>query len=118
MIGKETIYCETLCMCRFLVATTLVLFSSSASANDDRQQAYGEMLVKENCSRCHAVAMTDESAHPEAPAFRNLSQRYPIEALAEALAEGISVGHPDMPEFRAEPEQIGAIVSYIESLQR
>ncbi|MFU0504655.1 c-type cytochrome [Pseudaminobacter sp. NGMCC 1.201702] len=105
-------------MCKFLVAAIAVLFAGSASADDGRQRSYGEMSVKQNCSRCHAVALTDESAHPEAPAFRNLSQRYPIEALAEALAEGISVGHPDMPEFRAEPEEIGAIIAYIESLQR
>ena len=105
-------------MCKLLVAAYADLFVGSASAEDDPHRSYGEMLVKQNCSRCHAVALTDESAHPEAPAFRNLSQRYPIEALAEALAEGISVGHSDMPEFKAEPEEIGAIIAYIESLQR
>lgn len=55
--------------------------------------------------------------HPAAPAFRTLRERYPIDALEEAFAEGIYVGHPDMPEFVADPDQIAAIVAYIESIQ-
>jgi mono/diheme cytochrome c family protein len=37
--------------------------------------------------------------------------------LEEALAEGISTGHPDMPEFIFEPDQIEAILAYIGSLK-
>lgn len=55
--------------------------------------------------------------HPEAPAFRTLWKRYPIDALEEAFAEGIYVGHPDMPEFIADPDQIAAVIAYIESIQ-
>jgi mono/diheme cytochrome c family protein len=91
-------------------------FSSSAYADSD--VARGEALVRTNCSPCHAVGLTDKSPHPDAPAFRTLSERYPIADLAEALAEGISTGHPDMPEFVATPDQIDAIIAYIRSLQR
>jgi len=77
----------------------------------------GQALVRTNCSPCHAIGVTDNSPHPDAPAFRTLSERYPIEDLAEALAEGISTGHPDMPEFVASPDQINAIIAYIGSLQ-
>jgi hypothetical protein len=52
-----------------------------------------------------------------APLFRTLSQRYEIDGLAEALAEGISVGHPDMPEFTFEAEDAGAILAYLKSIQ-
>ena len=79
--------------------------------------AQGKALVEANCARCHAIGATDTSNHPDAPAFRTLSQRYPIDQLAEALAEGISTGHPDMPEFVASPQQIDAILAYIGSLQ-
>ena len=79
--------------------------------------AQGEALVRTNCSPCHAVGLDGNSPHPDAPAFRTLSERYPIEDLAEALAEGISTGHPDMPEFVASPGQIEAIIAYIKSLQ-
>jgi mono/diheme cytochrome c family protein len=78
----------------------------------------GEALIEANCARCHAVGKTDKSSHPDAPAFRILSQRYPLTDLEEAFAEGISTGHPDMPEWVASPDQIAAIIAYIESLQR
>jgi mono/diheme cytochrome c family protein len=78
----------------------------------------GEALVQANCAACHAIGPADISLHPDAPAFRKLSERYPIESLAEALAEGISTGHPDMPEFIATPDQVDAIIAYIGSLQR
>ena len=38
-----------------------------------------------------------------APPFRLLPQRYPVEHLAEALAEGIVTGHPAMPQFKFHP---------------
>jgi cytochrome c len=79
--------------------------------------ARGEALVHTNCSPCHAIGPTGDSPHPDAPPLRTLSERYPIEDLAEALAEGISTGHPDMPEFVAAPDQIAAIIAYIGSLQ-
>ena len=95
--------------------TLLLVCTSPAFAASDVAQ--GEALVRANCSPCHAVGPTDKSPHPDAPAFRTLSGRYPIEDLAEALAEGISTGHPDMPEFVASPDQIEAIIAYIKSLQ-
>ena len=83
----------------------------------DSVVARGRTLVEANCARCHAVGSNDKSPHPDAPAFRTLSSRYPVEDLAEALAEGISTGHPDMPEFVASPDQIDAIIAYVRSLQ-
>lgn len=104
-------------MCRFFIVAAILLTGIAASAAADRRLHYGRSLVEANCSRCHAIALTDESTHPEAPAFRNLAQSYPIEALAEALGEGIVTGHPDMPEFIATPSEIDAIIGYIESLE-
>jgi hypothetical protein len=42
---------------------------------------------------------------------------YPIEALEETLGEGIITGHPDMPEFRFESNEAGAIIAYLKSIQ-
>jgi cytochrome c len=77
----------------------------------------GEVLVKENCSRCHAIGKEGDSPHPEAPPFRTLSSRYPIEDLAESLAEGIVSGHPDMPIFVFSPADVEAIIDYLNSIQ-
>lgn len=52
-----------------------------------------------------------------APAFRDLSRRYPIENLAEALAEGIVVGHPLMPQFSFSRREIDALLTYIQDLK-
>jgi hypothetical protein len=52
-----------------------------------------------------------------APPFRTLARKYPIDELAESLAEGLSVGHPDMPEFVFEPDDIIAILAYLNSIQ-
>jgi mono/diheme cytochrome c family protein len=42
--------------------------------------------------------------------------RYPPEELEEALAEGITSGHPDMPEFILSPEEIADVVRYLHTL--
>ena len=57
------------------------------------------------------------SPHPAAPPFRTLSRKYKIEGLAEALAEGLSTGHPDM-EFVFAAEDVGAIIDYLKSIQQ
>ena len=77
----------------------------------------GEALLTKNCSRCHGVGRTDTSRHPAAPLFRQLSKRYPIESLEEALGEGIISGHPDMPEFEFDADDVGAIIAYLNSIQ-
>ncbi|MBZ9672273.1 cytochrome c [Mesorhizobium sp. B3-2-1] len=98
-------------------AIGLVLLACVQSALADSVTEHGKALVEVNCARCHGVGKTDKSSHPDAPPFRTLSKRYPISDLEEALAEGISTGHPDMPEWIASPDQIEAIITYISTLQ-
>jgi mono/diheme cytochrome c family protein len=95
-----------------------VLLGSMLPAVAESIVDHGKALVEVNCARCHATGKTDKSSHPDALAFRTLSKRYPITDLEEALAEGISTGHPDMPEWVASPDQIEAIIAYISSLQQ
>jgi len=75
------------------------------------------LLVK-NCASCHAVGRNGESANKLAPPFRSLGQRYPIESLEESLGEGIMSGHPDMPEFKFDAKDVGAIIVYLKSIQQ
>jgi tetratricopeptide (TPR) repeat protein len=76
----------------------------------------GKTLVEANCSRCHAVGLTGSSPNPKAPAFRLLQQRHPVLALREPLSRGIVAPHDEMPDFKLMPEQIDAIIAYINSL--
>jgi mono/diheme cytochrome c family protein len=99
-----------------LAACVLVGIGGAAAADKDLT-AKGEALVKENCARCHAIGKEGASPHPDAPPFRTLSSKYPVEDLAESLAEGIVSGHPDMPIFAFTPTDVAAIIDYLESIQ-
>jgi mono/diheme cytochrome c family protein len=100
-----------------LVTTCAVTMSAVSAQEDASALKRGADLLAANCARCHATGTTGSSPHRDAPAFRTLSQKYPIEGLGEALAEGLSVGHPDMPEFTFESADVGAILAYLKSIQ-
>ena len=93
-----------------------MLVTPAAVAADATLAARGQALLDKNCSRCHAIGATGESTHTQAPPFRVVAKKYPPASLAEALAEGIVSGHPDMPEFTFEPNEIEAIIAYLETL--
>ena len=99
--------------------TTLMLahFVPITALAQEPDVEHGKALVENNCARCHGIGETDKSPHAEAPEFRTLSQRYPVDALEEAFAEGIVTGHPDMPEFKATPKQIADIIEYLATIQ-
>src|SRR5579864_8837211 len=99
-----------------LLGACLALAATASFAEDAAVVKRGESIVLRNCARCHATARTGESRHPEAPQFRTLGKRYPIEAL-EALGEGIISGHPDMPEFIFAGNDVRAIIAYLKSIQ-
>lgn len=79
--------------------------------------ARGETLVRRHCAGCHAVGRTDSSRLAGAPELRELHRRYEPEALSEALAEGILTGHPAMPEFRFPPQDVRAVIRYLDAIQ-
>ncbi|MGA1343941.1 MAG: c-type cytochrome [Hyphomonas sp.] len=80
-------------------------------------QMPGRAFAERTCAGCHSIDRTGESPHPDALPFRRLSQYYPVRHLEEALAEGIFVGHPDMPPFQLEPDEIDDLLSYLEAIQ-
>jgi cytochrome c len=100
-----------------LVAAAVIVPAAAARTEDAGLLKQGEALVSKDCARCHGIGRTDASRHPQAPLFRSLSKRYPIESLEEALGEGIISGHPDMPEFQFDADDVGAIIAYLKSIQ-
>lgn len=99
------------------VMATITIAQPVLAQDGAAREKRGEALLARNCARCHAIGRTGAGPHPQAPPFRTLSRKYPIEGLAEALAEGIFVGHPDMPEFVFEADEVGAILAYLASIQ-
>ena len=99
------------------VALAAVLIVCAAPAAAQSQQARGEAILQAKCSGCHAIGRTGASKHKQAPPFRDVAKRYPPQSLEEALGEGLVTGHPDMPEFTFAPQDISAIVAYLNGLR-
>ncbi len=98
---------------------TLMLCLSAMPGTSSAQQSLverGRQIAEKNCSRCHAIGRAGESKLPIAPPLRDLPSRYPVENLEEAFAEGIVTAHQAMPQFTFEPQQIEALLAYIDSL--
>ena len=80
--------------------------------------ARGHDIAQTHCAVCHAIERTGESPAPEAPPFRTLSSRnFRVSTLEDALAKGVSIGHPAMPEFQFRPDDTHALVSYLQAIQ-
>ena len=81
--------------------------------------AAGRAVAEQNCSGCHAIGPVGDSPAKDAPPMRRFHENWPVEALGEALAEGMVVGHsnPQMPAFRFDPQDIDDLLAYIASLE-
>ena len=77
----------------------------------------GLVLAKTHCGQCHSIDKVGPSPLSIAPPLRNLHKMYPVESLEEAFAEGILTGHPTMPQFRFEPDQIANLIAFLKSLE-
>jgi cytochrome c len=103
---SRSFLCQTL--------ATLMLVSPALAASPEQR---GKVYARTHCGRCHAIGRTGQSPLDAAPAFRTLHLHYAIETLGEALAEGISTGHPTMPETALRPDQIHDLLSFLKSLE-
>ena len=102
--------------CRICLVTVALLSAGAeraAAANVER----GRTLALTNCAKCHSVDKVTPSPLSIAPPFRTLHKQYAVESLQEALAEGIRTGHPTMPEFRFDADQIGDFIAYLKTLE-
>lgn len=108
---------------RLLLSAVLPLVAAGLAAAPALAQSQrvliqrGENLVRQHCALCHGIGRDDASRYPNAPLFRELSKRYPVDVLEEALAEGFTSGHPAMPEYTFSADRAAAIVAYLMSIQ-
>ncbi|KAB0267835.1 cytochrome c [Microvirga brassicacearum] len=100
----------------FALASIAIATSAAVMAQEGRVQR-GLVFVRTHCAQCHSIGRFGDSPLAEAPPFRTLHTRYPIENLAEAFAEGITTGHPSMPEFQLDPAQINDLIAYLKSIE-
>lgn len=103
-----------------LFAGCLALPGVAASQLDDdelKSVLRGQALALDKCAKCHEVGQEGTSTHAEAVPFRYISRLYPVENLAEAFAEGIYVGHPDMPTFELSVDDLSDLLNYLRAVQ-
>ncbi|MCA3554480.1 c-type cytochrome [Aestuariivirga sp.] len=97
--------------------TAFVMSLGTGQKPEESQAARGFDLLRANCARCHAIDASSMSPNGKAPPFRNVVRNYDPDALQEALAEGIVTGHNNMPEFAFEPDDVTAIIAYLDTLK-
>ncbi|WFU70573.1 c-type cytochrome [Bradyrhizobium sp. CB2312] len=98
-----------------IFAASLLLSSNPTAASSVEQ---GRRLALQYCAKCHSTDKVSPSPLKIAPPLRTLHERYPIEMLQEALAEGIVTGHPTMPEFRFDADQVGDFMAFLKTLEQ
>jgi mono/diheme cytochrome c family protein len=98
-----------------VAATATLLLSSAAIASNVEQ---GRRLALLYCAKCHSTDKVSPSPLKIAPPFRTLHERDPVEQLQEALAEGIVTGHPTMPEFSFDADQVGDFIAFLKTLEQ
>ncbi|HEV7372828.1 cytochrome c [Arenibaculum sp.] len=103
----------------FATAVLAVIASIGPAGAAGGDADAGRRIAEEHCAWCHAVAGPGPGPVAQAPAFSSFGRNWPVEALAEALAEGIVVGHSQvrMPEFVLSPEAIEDLLAYLASVQ-
>jgi cytochrome c553 len=102
---------------RALAASLFFAFTSGAALALSPSAERGLTIARTNCARCHSIDKLSESPLKIAPPFRTLHERYPVTDLQEPLAEGIVTGHPTMPEFRFDADQVHDLVEFLKTLQ-
>jgi mono/diheme cytochrome c family protein len=106
-------------MRKFIVFPLVALLATPAIAQSTLEPAAqrGLTIARANCARCHSIDKVSPSPIKIAPPFRTLHKKYPVENLQEAMAEGLSTGHPTMPEFRFDPDQITDFIAFLKTLE-
>ena len=97
-----------------VIAFSLLSGISPATAANPQQ---GKRLAVTYCAKCHSIDKVSPSPLKIAPPFRTLHERYPVETLQEALAEGIVTGHPTMPQFSFDADQVSDFIAFLKTLE-
>lgn len=92
---------------------------TAPTAPEELRQAVlrGQQITAGTCASCHAIGPAGDSPMTAATPFRIIVQRYPLDQLEEAFAEGLVTGHPAMPEFVFRASEIDDLMAYLQTLK-
>ena len=100
-----------------LVVGLSVLASPVLAQDTATLERRGEALLSRHCAMCHALGRAGSSPNPIALPLRELERKHSAVSMREALASGLTGGHPDMPRFAFEPREIDEIIAYFRAIR-
>jgi cytochrome c len=89
---KAVQFCIGFAFLTNVLVIVVTLTSSGAKGEEVLSPAAqrGLVIVRANCSRCHAIGRIGASPLPIAPPFRTLHERYPVDDLKSRWPKGSS----------------------------
>ena len=103
---------------QFIVAFAILAVCATSAHAQRSPEDRGEDLVSRHCAAmCHAIGRSGTSPDSKAPPLRALTQRGLLDALKSSLGKGSLSGHPQMPAFSFQQQDVSAILRYLRSIQ-
>jgi mono/diheme cytochrome c family protein len=103
---------------RAVFATAAMIAALAASSLSSAQSIdRGRELARVSCAMCHAIGDAGDSPNAMAPPFRELGRRYAWDALAAAIAQGMLLSHPAMPDMHFTRGETDDLIAYMKSIQ-
>ena len=104
-------------MLRLAVLLLVLLAAAPASAQlAPTLASRGEAILTGDCAMCHGIGGTTGGPPYMAPSFFEIAQRADVDALRESLQKGALSGHPAMPRTSLTPNDVEAILTYLEAI--
>ena len=100
-----------------IVAFALLAVCATSAHAERSPEDRGEVLMSRHCAMCHAIGRSGTSPDSKAPPLRALTQRGLFGSLESSFEKGSLSGHPQMPEFSFQQQDVSAILRYLMSIQ-
>ena len=100
-----------------IVAFAILVVSATSAHAQRSPEDRGEDLMSQQCAMCHAIGRSGTSPDSKAPPLRALTQRGLLDSLESSLEKGSLFGHPQMPAFSFQQQDVSAILRYLRSIQ-
>jgi len=102
---------------RLAAMLLLLLAAAPAGAQPSATLASrGEAILTGDCAMCHGIGGTTGGPAYMAPSFFEIAKRRDVDALRESLRKGTLSGHPAMPRTSLSPNDVEAILTYLEAI--
>ena len=102
---------------QFTVAFAILAVCATSADAQRSPEDRGEDLMSRHCAMCHAIGRSGTSPDSKVPPLRTLAQRGLLDSLEMSLGKGSLSGHPQMPAFSFQQQDVSAILLYLRSIQ-